>query len=81
MLRRNGRVARKKLFLLAKKLNQDELINYFKIVDKDLDDILDIFVRVNSGGTILSKSDLLFSTLVGSLGGWKRAYSNSLLRP
>ncbi|AYO04905.1 DUF262 domain-containing protein [Vibrio parahaemolyticus] len=64
MLRRNGRVARKKLFLLAKKLNQDELINYFKIVDKDLDDILDIFVRVNSGGTILSKSDLLFSTLV-----------------
>ncbi|HIF9306608.1 TPA: DUF262 domain-containing protein [Photobacterium damselae] len=64
LLSRNGRVARKKLFLLAKKLNQDELINYFKIVDKDLDDILDIFVRVNSGGTILSKSDLLFSTLV-----------------
>ncbi|OEF83422.1 DUF262 domain-containing protein [Vibrio tasmaniensis] len=64
LLKRNGRVARKKLFLLAKKLNQDELINYFKIVDKDLDEILDIFVRVNSGGTILSKSDLLFSTLV-----------------
>ncbi|MFT6901157.1 MAG: hypothetical protein ACJAXS_001345 [Colwellia sp.] len=64
LLNKNGRVARKKLFLLAKKLNQDEIINYFKIIDKDLDDILDIFVRVNSGGTILSKSDLLFSTLV-----------------
>ena len=56
--------ARRKLSLLIKKLNEEELINYFKIVDKDLDDILDIFVRVNSGGTILSKSDLLFSTLV-----------------
>jgi uncharacterized protein with ParB-like and HNH nuclease domain len=46
----NSKVARKKLSLLVKKINQDELINYFKIVDKDLDDILDIFVRVNSGG-------------------------------
>ena len=64
LIKDNSRVARKKLSLLVKKLNQDELINYFKIVDKDLDDILDIFVRVNSGGTILSKSDLLFSTLV-----------------
>ncbi|WP_299265168.1 DUF262 domain-containing protein [uncultured Psychrosphaera sp.] len=64
LLSKHGRIARKKLFLLAKKLNQDEIINYFKIIDKDLDDILDIFVRVNSGGTILSKSDLLFSTLV-----------------
>ena len=29
-----------------------------------MDDVLDIFVRVNSGGTILSKTDLLFSTIV-----------------
>ena len=27
-----------------------------------IDDVLDIFVRVNSGGTVLSKTDLLFST-------------------
>lgn len=46
------------------KINDKNLLSYFKIVDKELDDILDIFVRVNSGGTILSKSDLLFSTLV-----------------
>ncbi|MGR5176877.1 DUF262 domain-containing protein [Vibrio mediterranei] len=64
LLAENRKVARSKLHLLVKKLNQDEVINYFRIVDKDLDDILDIFVRVNSGGTILSKSDLLFSTLV-----------------
>ena len=56
--------ARKKLQLLMKKLNEESLVNYFKIVEKDLDEILDIFVRVNSGGLILSKSDLLFSTLV-----------------
>ena len=29
-----------------------------------MDDVLDIFVRVNSGGTVLSKTDLLFSTIV-----------------
>lgn len=49
---------------LVNKFNDEQLVSYFKIVNKDLDDILDIFVRVNSGGTILSKSDLLFSTLV-----------------
>ena len=32
----------------------------------DLDDILKIFIRVNSGGTILSKTDLLFSTIVAT---------------
>lgn len=31
---------------------------------------IDIFVRVNSGGTILSKSDLLFSTIVSH---WDKA--------
>lgn len=41
-----------------------EIINYYKIDEPELDNILDIFVRVNSGGTILSKSDLLFSTIV-----------------
>jgi uncharacterized protein with ParB-like and HNH nuclease domain len=42
------------------------LINYFKIENSDLDDILEIFIRVNSGGTILSKTDLLFSTIVAT---------------
>ena len=46
------------------KLTNSEIINYYKIDEPDLDNILDIFVRVNSGGTILSKSDLLFSTIV-----------------
>ncbi|MDF5331737.1 DUF262 domain-containing protein, partial [Vibrio parahaemolyticus] len=57
-------VARRKLDLLKRKMYQPDLISYFKVTGKDLDEILDIFVRVNSGGNILSKSDLLFSTLV-----------------
>jgi hypothetical protein len=36
------------------------------VKDQELDNILDIFVRVNSGGTVLSKSDLLFSTIVAN---------------
>ena len=48
-----------------------EVLNYFT-QDKDceggkqptpLDEILEIFVRVNSGGQVLSKSDLMFSLL------------------
>jgi uncharacterized protein with ParB-like and HNH nuclease domain len=53
-----------KITTVVEKFNDDQLISYFNIVNKDLDEILDIFVRVNSGGLILSKSDLLFSTLV-----------------
>lgn len=45
---------------------QEPLINYFEIDNPDLDNILDIFVRVNSAGAQLSKSDLLFSTIVAN---------------
>lgn len=44
------------------------LIHYYCIMKDDYDDVLDIFVRVNSTGEKLSKSDLLFSTLID---GWK----------
>lgn len=51
---------------LHRRLVVDELISYYNIEEQDLDEILDIFVRVNSGGTFLSKSDLLFSTIVAN---------------
>lgn len=54
------------LRLLYQRLIKDELLSYYKIVDQDLDRILDIFVRVNSGGKKLSKTDLLFSTVVAN---------------
>lgn len=50
--------------LLHTRLVKDNLINYFEIEKDSIDEVLDIFVRVNSGGTVLSKSDLLFSTIV-----------------
>lgn len=42
---------------------QQKFISYFSIGDADMDQVLDIFVRVNSAGTVLSKTDLIFSTL------------------
>lgn len=44
------------------------LIHYYCIKENDYDEALDIFVRVNSTGKKLAKSDLLFSTLID---GWK----------
>lgn len=37
------------------------LINYFEEEAQDLDKVLNIFIRVNSGGTVLSYADLLMS--------------------
>jgi len=57
---------KKTLRILHQRLVLEKIINYYKIEEQELDNILDIFVRVNSGGTILSKSDLLFSTIVAN---------------
>ncbi|WP_157150695.1 DUF262 domain-containing protein [Brachyspira sp. SAP_772] len=45
------------------KINSDPVINYYEENSQDLDKVLNIFVRVNSGGTELSYSDLLMSTI------------------
>lgn len=37
---------------------------YFSIENQNLDEVVDMFTRINSGGMILKKSDLLFSVLV-----------------
>jgi|SRR5579864_5011127 len=42
---------------------QDDAIAYYTEVNQDYDRVLDIFVRANEGGTKLSKSDLLLSTV------------------
>ncbi len=56
--------AMENISLLYTRLVGDEIINYFEVKGDSIDNVLDIFVRVNSGGTVLSKSDLLFSTIV-----------------
>jgi hypothetical protein len=60
------RVIRKGLGTLHKRICSEPLLNYFEIARDDLEDILKIFIRVNSGGTILGKTDLLFSTIVAT---------------
>jgi len=51
------------LKLLHKRVYEDGYLTYFDLKNMDIDDVLDIFIRVNSGGTTLSKSDLLMSTI------------------
>jgi len=40
---------------------QDGVVSYYSVDEQELDNVLDIFIRVNSGGTVLSYSDLLLS--------------------
>lgn len=49
---------------LHRSITELPLINYFTEVEQDLDRVLNIFIRVNSGGTPLSYSDLLLSIAV-----------------
>jgi hypothetical protein len=44
-------------------------MNYFLVTDQDADKVLEIFVRVNSGGTPLSYSDLLLSMATNQWSG------------
>lgn len=72
-------LAEENLNLLASKLLADEnVINFFEISSKTMDEILDIFVRVNSGGRVLSKGDLLFSTIVSQWDSAREKIDNLL---
>ena len=64
------KVIQQNLQTLVNRLHQNEVINYFAVKESTMDNVLDIFVRVNSGGVVLSKADLLFSTIVAS---WDKA--------
>ncbi len=65
-LQEKRRLIKKSLETMFKRISSDQLINYFEIDKQDLEDILKIFIRVNSGGTQLNKTDLLFSTIVAT---------------
>jgi len=53
--------ANETLFKLHTVVFKSSIINYFLEKDESLDKVLNIFIRVNSGGTPLSYSDLLLS--------------------
>lgn len=50
-----------RLATLQAVVHTDKTINYFEESEQDIDRVLDIFIRVNSGGMVLSQSDLLLS--------------------
>ena len=53
--------ANQTLFKLYKAINETPSINHYLEKEQKLDKVLNIFIRVNSGGTALSYSDLLLS--------------------
>lgn len=53
--------ARKTLLQLFQVVHNKPLVSYYLEKSQNLDKVLNIFIRVNSGGTILSYSDLLLS--------------------
>lgn len=55
------RFANKTLFKLYEVIHKNKSINFFLERGESLDKVLNIFIRVNSGGTQLSYSDLLLS--------------------
>lgn len=65
---------------LYRVLCTENLISYYKEEEEDYERVLDIFVRTNSGGTKLSYSDLLFSTIKLHWQDARNNFSNLLER-
>lgn len=64
--RQLGEIGVNILSILFQRINIDSNINYYLEKSDDLHKVLNIFVRVNSGGTKLSYSDLLLSILTSN---------------
>ena len=61
--------AKKTLRKLREVVFKDKLINYYQEENQDIDIVLDIFIRTNSGGEPLSFSNLLMSITTAN---WKK---------
>ncbi len=64
---------------LNKAFHDKQLISYFEEEEKNLNKVLNIFIRVNSGGVKLSYSDLLMSILTASFSSDIREKMNALV--
>ncbi|WP_434671750.1 DUF262 domain-containing protein [Helicobacter pylori] len=64
---------------LNKAVYDKQLISYFEEKEKNLNKVLNIFIRVNSGGVKLSYSDLLMSILTASFSSDIRGKMNELV--
>lgn len=66
---RNKKFAKSTLRKLREVVFKDPLINYYQEENQDIDTVLDIFIRTNSGGEPLSFSNLLMSITTAN---WKK---------
>ncbi len=64
---------------LNKAFHTKQLISFFEEKEKNLNKVLNIFIRVNSGGVKLSYSDLLMSILTASFSSDIRKKMNELV--
>ncbi len=64
---------------LSKAFHDKQLISFFEETEKNLNKVLNIFIRVNSGGVKLSYSDLLMSILTASFSSDIREKMNELV--
>ena len=60
--------AHEPLYRLFQVIRTEHLVAYYEVDSQDLHTVLQIFIRMNSGGTVLSYSDLLLSVAVAQ---WK----------
>lgn len=57
------------LLLLHEKIHSQKIIHYFNETSQEIDYVLDVFIRTNSGGTKLEYSNLLMSIAVAHWDG------------
>jgi uncharacterized protein with ParB-like and HNH nuclease domain len=74
--RETKKYARKTVNKLYNVLCKDENINFFLEKSEELDKVLQIFIRINSGGTKLSYSDLLLSIATAQ---WKKLDARKII--
>jgi uncharacterized protein with ParB-like and HNH nuclease domain len=70
------KLSEKNIDILYDRIKSQQIVNFYPEEEKDYDRVLDIFVRTNSGGTKLTYSDLLFSTIKLR---WREARENFAL--
>lgn len=71
--------ARETLTRLYYLVRHEPVIHYYLEQSQDIDHVLDVFIRTNSGGTPLSFSDLLMSIAVANWGGDARKDIDELI--
>lgn len=72
--------SRKTLLRLYDVIRRQRIIHYFNESSQEIDHVLDVFLRTNSGGTKLDFSDLLMSIAVANWDGDFRQALDGLIR-